>query len=77
MLTANCDWFIETQESKGIPGQWFAAAAKGATKVHQSSPGTPIMPVPEVRLHTGWHGSRELAIQDVEVLISQHEAGVP
>ena len=76
MPTANCDWFIEAQESKGIPGQWFAAAAKGATKVHQSSLGTP-MPVPEVRLHTGWKESRELAILDVEVLISRHEAGVP
>lgn len=76
MPTANCDWFIEAQESKGIPGQWFAAAAKGATKVVPCAAGG-SMPVPEVRLHTGWWESREWAIQDAEVLISRHEAGVP
>lgn len=75
MPTADYDWFIEAQESKEIRGQWFATAAKGATKVRQSSLGTP-MPIPEVRLNTGWHGSRKAAIEAVEVKISQYESGI-
>ena len=75
MPTAEFDWHIEAQESKEIRGQWFAAAAKGATKVTRSAMGTP-MPVPEVRLFTRWHGSRKHAIEEIETTISRYEAGV-
>lgn len=76
MPTAEYDWFIEAQESKEIPGQWFATAAKGATKAIPCA-ASGMMPIPEVRLNTGWHGSRKTAIEAVEVLIGQYEAGIP